>query len=103
MLSAGELGKREGIRRARIGANPEWLAEMDRFARTAARQLLEFTANDVWDLHDKYGKHSTPSNSALGPIMQSLAKEGFIRFTGRFVISTRASQHKRPLRVWKIV
>ena len=90
MLDTGEHGK-----------HLNWLAEMDRIVRRVARERPEFTTNAVWDLHDKIGKYSTHNNSALGPLMQALAKEGVIRFTGRFIPSMRASQHKRHLKVWK--
>lgn len=101
MADDGEHGKEEGMARAIRGANPEWAAEMDRFARTIAKRQAELTTEDVWLMHHKFGKYATPEPRALGPIMRELARDGIIRLTNKTIRSTLASQHRRPLQVWK--
>ena len=101
MLDAGETLAREGIARSSKGANPKWKVEVYELGIRIARIMDEFTSNAIRDLHDDVGKHQTSNWSAMGDIMRQLARNGVITPTDKTIPSTRASQRKRPLRIWK--
>jgi hypothetical protein len=66
-----------------------------------ARDLDKFTSNHIRDIHDKIGKYNISDWSLIGDIMKELARAGVIKRTDETVLSTRASHHGRPVRVWK--
>lgn len=85
------------IDRAAAGAGEAWNALADAAIRWLAGECEEFTADDVWD------RISGPPNSAraLGARMQQARRDGLIEPTMRYVDSSRASCHYRPIRVWR--
>lgn len=80
-------------------AGAEWKdAALWAVYETAAAKVT-FTADDVWEriplhLH-------THDNRALGPVMVRAAKNGWIEATDRVQRTSRASNHARPLAVWR--
>ena len=100
-LDTGEDRAREGSQRATKGANPLCMAEMYAFGVRAARTFAKINSNHLRDLHDEYGKYTTPNWSALGGVMKDLKKNGVIAPTDETVRSTRPGHHNRIIPVWR--
>lgn len=100
--AAAHAAKTEAMTRAEINADAYWSATMLRLVEQVCRAHNEFTADAVFALYDAMPvKPRTHDTRAFGPVMKRAAKAGFCIETGRVVKSTRASNHRRPVAVWK--
>ena len=95
--SAGEAGKTGGMADAADGAGEHWLLSARAIVLAVSRRQEEFTSDDVW----KAGLENPREPRALGPVMNSLAREGAIIQTGRFVKTARKTRHCAPIAVWR--
>ena len=91
--------KEEGMAKAIENANVDWKNAVEKRMIYLIRNKRFFTADDVIVyLTDRNIK--THNNSALGGFFSRYANRGYISEAG-FVISTRPSRHKAPIRLWK--
>lgn len=94
-----ENTKREALKRVEAHAAPDWktyaLATVkqvaERFAEFSTDKVLEFMQDaPVW----------THELRALGPVMMSAQRAGYIVATDKFIKSESVSRHRAPKRVW---
>lgn len=91
--------KESGMADALDHANEKWKNAVDKRMRFLVQNKRFFTSDDVLVyLTDRNIK--THNNSALGSIMNKWYRAGYIKQAG-FVISSRPSRHKAPIRLWK--
>lgn len=81
----------------RILFSLEALAAIKRIARKSST----FTTDDVWNDLNRRGITLVADSRVLGPIMQAAARDGLIKSTNRTRKTTRASNHRRPLTIWR--
>ena len=87
----------KGIALAEYGATQAWRADALNAVHACAQVYAEFTADDVWLIL----KRRTGEPRALGSVMQSARRKGWIAPTDRFTPTHKTSQHAQPIRVWK--
>jgi hypothetical protein len=93
----GVAERDQAIATVEAGASPEWKAEALETVYFVATHKDEFTTDEVWVKL----KTKTRENRAMGAVMLTAVKMGYVRPTQRFTPSLRPSQHRRPLRVWE--
>jgi len=85
-------------------ADPEWKAAFRDAVLRVARRKNMFSAIDVWQEFDS-GSHPTARNNhAVGPVLNSIAREGLITATESFTTGDGLGQGSRtrsPIRVWR--
>lgn len=91
--------KQQGMEAAYQYADVDWRRIASEAVRECALTMPEFTPDDVWEIIFKSGI-TTHENRAFGSIMQSAARAGMIKKTGRYIESRRKNQHKAPLTQW---
>jgi hypothetical protein len=80
-------------------ADSDWKAAADKAVRHCAVTMSSFTTDDVWTVLESQGV-STHENRAMGAVMKRLSNAGVIHNTGTTRLSSRSTQHYRPLTVW---
>jgi hypothetical protein len=102
-FSGAQAAKDEAIKRVGRNANPEWKALMLTLVIEVARELLFFTADDVYRKY--YALDNPPvthEQRAFGNVMQRAAKLGICKKSDRPAISSaRKSLHASPIQVWE--
>lgn len=68
---------------------------------TVGRMRQTFTTDEVWEWLEQHHMTQAHDNRAIGPIMNRLAKQNRIKFTGQYQPSRR--RHASPIRVWQLV
>ena len=89
----------EGMKRAEDGAAPLWKDAALFAVMEAAKHNPFFTADDIWQYMPP--GVTTTDNRALGPVMMSVCKGGYITRTKEVRESTRPALHMCPRRVWR--
>lgn len=97
-LFTGRKFREAAMERVAKGTPPEWLAAMASAVMAVAREMSEFTTDEVWK---KLGSQPREPR-ALGAVIMSLSRGGSIRRTGKFKQSKRPECHCRPLAVWEM-
>jgi hypothetical protein len=69
--------------------------------RWVAERREEMTTDPVWYVLDSWSVPFPPEPRALGPLMKSACKWGWLEQTGRVHKSVRPECHRRPLAVYK--
>lgn len=93
----GETKRRdEAIDRVEAHAPEDWNVAAYQAVLRVARQLQEFTTDDVWQALAAYPNE----RRAIGATMRDAARTGVCSNTGRVVKSQRAGCHRRPVTVW---
>jgi hypothetical protein len=93
----GAKERDEALDKVQSHANPEWMAEaLDAVERLAGIHE-EFTTDAVWAVV----KSKTSEPRAMGAVMRTATKRGFIAPTDLHRPSQRKASHRRPVRVWK--
>lgn len=92
--------KEEAITRVEEHANSDWKTYALSTVQRVARQCAEFSTDAVLEAMQN-APVATHELRALGPVMLSAVKAGYIQPTDRFVNCKRASRHKAPVRVWQ--
>ncbi len=88
----------EAIDRGSSHADTDWRMVALDCVYKVALEKPEFTMNDVRDLVASSGA-TTHDNRAMGGISKTAVKNGWIKATGRVIISRVG--HKSPLQIWK--
>lgn len=100
--AAAQAAKTEAMARSATNADQDWAATMFALVEQVCRAHHEFTADAVFALYDALPhKPRTHDTRAFGPVMKRAAKAGLCVDTGRVLKSSRASNHRRPVAVWK--
>lgn len=89
----------EGMERSYAAAPEEWKAAAMEAIFTAACDLPELTADDVWKCFPK--GYQISNGSALGHAMRAAKKEGWIVNTGEHRLGTRPEMHCKPVPIWR--
>jgi len=88
----------EGIHRVEAGAAHLFRETALIAVETCARRQPEVTSDDVWPL---VGDVKTTDNRALGPVMRTAQRLGFIEPTERFTATAQPLSHRSPMRIWR--
>ena len=94
-------GKLEGMERAEAGASPEWKHYATLVITALAREVKEFTSDEVWEGLKLCGIQAPEEPRAMGPMMRNAAKAGLITKTGYSRVSNQENNHARPVAVWR--
>lgn len=81
-------------------ADPDWKDVARDAIAFLATTRHEFTTDDVWAELDRHSA-TTHEPRALGALMRKAARQRLIAPTDRYVTSTRAACHSRPVKVWR--
>lgn len=102
-LGKSVAAKHDGMDRAEANAMPGWGAAMLECVITVARELGEFTADDVFRVAKDIGIYDgTHDRRAFGPVMHRAVKHGYcVKADCAGRNSCRRSTHNSPLTVWK--
>ena len=101
MFDAAEGARRlfDALERVGDNADPDWKEHAETAVRFCAKNLDEFTADDVWGLLQ--GVEAPHEPRAMGAVMRHMASQGVIQRTDRVRESVRAEAHRSPKRIWK--
>lgn len=99
--SASIQNRDAAIQRVEQHADNAWLDVAMKALRTVAACKPTFTSDDVWAEIDRQSFATTHEHRAMGSVMVAGRKLGIIVPTDRFISTTKASQHRQPIRVWK--
>lgn len=87
-------------RGAKGAAEPAKIAALWATVRCAQR-FLEFTSDEVFEEIQRHHLPQFHDGRVMGTIMREAAKHGYIERTDRTRTSRQASNHARPVRVWR--
>jgi hypothetical protein len=87
---------KDGMERAYEAADAAWKFAAEAAVYKTARELNQFTVDDVWERFPEGIERGT----ALGSVMRASADAGLILSTAHYVRSSRPSNHGRPVTVW---
>lgn len=90
-------GKRDGMERVEVNADPEWKQDALLAVGEVAWRLEEFTSDDIWAT----GLPKPAEARALGPILMQAAKKGWCEKTGRSRPTSQASRHATDVAIWR--
>ncbi len=90
----------EAIQRSANHADPHWMEVALFWLQHVCQNESRFTV-DVLCEALSHTEAKTHDNSALGPVMQHGAKQGWMRKTGEYVKSKDPKKHCRVLPVWE--
>lgn len=79
----------------------EVIALLIRWRDTRPLEAIEFTSDDIWDGMSNLA--GVRDGRTLGAAMRTAAQMKIIKATGAFRNSTKASNHRRPVRIWTLV
>ena len=100
-VASGVELKEEGMRYAReAGDVQRWRAAFTASVEALARRGTPFTSEDVTALVGLPRDSQQNRNSAVGAMMNGLAKRGIIRKTGQRVKSAYPQSHAREILEW---
>jgi hypothetical protein len=74
-----------------------WLDAAVQIVQRLARELAEFTTDDVWERLE----HPPREGRQLGALMTSCQRAGLIAPTDAHRPSTRPNVNRRPIRIWR--
>jgi hypothetical protein len=98
----GEAGKREGMERAQHHADAHWWQCMLACGHAIARRRSSFVTDDIVKLcRDRHPNAATHERRAIGPLMRQLCSMGYCEPTNKWMKSTQAQCHRRPMMVWR--
>jgi hypothetical protein len=98
-MFAGRAGKADGMERAAENAHEDWMAAAEAGVFKAALELPAVTSDDVFDrIPDGI---ETDEHRAMGPIMLTAARSGWLIKTGQMVPCRRPVRHLGDVRVWR--
>ena len=96
----GERRKEESIRLVEQSTPYGWKVRANQALLSAARDLPDFTTDDIRNLMDM--DDVPPEPRAMGAIVKAAARKGTIeKIKGQYRESTDPTCHRRPKQVWK--
>jgi len=97
----GERRKEEAIRLVEQNTPYGWKVRANKALVSAARDLPEFTTDDIKQLMDV--DDVPPEPRAMGAIVKAAARKGTIeKVKGKYRESTDPACHRRPKQVWRL-
>jgi hypothetical protein len=99
-LFDAEEARDQAIARVEANAPEGWVQRARDTVNLIALSRFDFTTDEVWDA---LGEDRPPEPRALGAVMKSMARDGYIRATGEYRKSSRVDCHARPVAVWRVV
>ena len=90
--------RNQGIQNAERGTDPGWGDRALVIVKEIAKRNESFTADAVWE---ELGTDTPRENRALGPILNRAQRLGWIIKSTETVMSQRAVNHGREIRVWR--
>lgn len=100
-LDAGRAARDEGMGRAALHADFDWLAAALNAVRMVAEARAEFTVDAVQARLVELGVGRPPEGRAMGAVMVSARQHGLIEGTDKYEPSSQPQCHANPRRVWK--
>lgn len=99
MNDEGQMNLDAALERVEAHADAEWKQAALEAVRLCARQMPEFTTDQIWKVLDRtdYGTHEP---RAMGAIMRQAVGLGWVKPTNQYRTSDRPECHKRPVKVW---
>jgi len=94
----GDELKEQGIAAVDANASAAWKKLALDAVQSLAVNRDKFTSDDVWEV---LGNSTPLEPRALGPIMRRAAAAEWIEPTADFIMSSKFTNHRRPIRVWK--
>lgn len=98
---AAEAARDAAIDRVSIGAEDGWVTAALEAVRAVAMSCDEFTTDEVWAVLDRAGTWAPREPRAMGAVLNTAARRGWIVATDRVRRSLRIVNHARPQRVWR--
>ena len=98
-LTIGEALAQIGMDQAANAASTDFLECAQKTLLSLVEARRPFTAEDVLVVCEEVGA-VTPEPRALGAVIKQASQNKLIRPTGRWVKSTRAKSHARPMCEW---
>jgi hypothetical protein len=102
MSDDGSGGKRDGMRRAALAADPHWHHCMMLSAKEIAWRKPFFDTEDIvrW-CREHHPNATTHEMRAIGPLMRNVVKQGFGEPIDEWNMSTLPQCHRRPMRAYR--
>jgi len=88
----------QGIQKVERGTDPDWGDRALEVVKVIAKSNDIFTADAIWEA---LGADTPRENRALGPILNRAQRLGWIVKSTETVMSQRAVNHGREIRVWR--
>lgn len=88
--------KADGMQRAADHADADWKAQALDAVWRVARGNETFIVDALWEVLDKPAE-----GRALGPVMLTAARKGWIRKTDRVRNTSQVKSHAAPVSVWQ--
>jgi hypothetical protein len=87
---------------AAIEANtsPPWTSWAKAAVEAVAHRGHDFISDEVWELLSEWGVEPPHDNRAMGPVMRSFVRSGYLIVVG-FKESDMVSCHRRPKRIYR--
>lgn len=89
----------DAMRRVADHADPAFAQTVIDIIHALCVSSATFNADDIWAAMPR--GIVTHDNRALGPMLEAARKEGWCQPTMEHRSTTRASNHARPIRMWK--
>ena len=99
----GEAARDEAIQRVEEAADEDFKSAAIEVIEFVARTTPRFTTDRVWYFITKRGITPPREPRVLGALMRKAAGRGWIEATNEHRLSTKSSNHRRPIRVWRSV
>jgi hypothetical protein len=99
----GEAAKEEAVSRVEANASRAWLDAAWEALRFSSQHYREITADEVWALLWTDGVAAPHDPRAMGAIMRRAVREGLLAATSEFRPSALPQNHRRPVRVYRVV
>ena len=98
-MDDAQLNLDAALEKVESNADPEWKAAALEAVRSCAKNMPEFTTDQVWRIlaRTDYGTHEP---RAMGAIMRQAVSLGWVKPTDQYRTSERPECHKRPVKVW---
>lgn len=95
-----ENAKRAALTQVESHADPDWKSYALKTVKQVAERFAEFSTDKVLEAMQD-APVFTHELRALGPVMLSAQRAGYIESTSRFENSASVSRHKAPKRIWQ--
>ncbi len=99
METTSAAARDAAMEQVKAAVNPEWKRVALDAIHLTARHHAEFIVDDVWQ--NLHGGEYTHDKRAIGPLMLTAKREGWITPTDKFRPSYVVHHHATPRRVWK--
>ena len=96
----GEEARASSLAAVGAHADPTWMGHALALTEDLAHRLPQMTSDEIWEALDDYDVE-THDNRAMGAVMTEAGRRGWLHRTEQTILSRRAVNHRRPVRVWQ--